>query len=194
RRERVVVVRVGRGRLQHLAHGQRRRPRREREDRPGVRHGLAADEVGDEPGLARRDPHELGRGGHHRAVGRLRHHRILEVRSEPAWPRYVRVGANSPSLWPTMLSLMNTGTCRRPSWTAIVWPTISGKTVDVRDQVRIIRFSLASFIAAMRCMSRASTNGPFFRLLPTYRSPECFPRLRPRTISRWLAFFLFRVR
>ena len=27
------------------------------------------------------------------------------------------------------------GTCLRPSWTAIVWPTISGKIVEVRDQV-----------------------------------------------------------
>ena len=43
----------------------------------------------------------------------------------------VRVGANSPSLWPTIDSLMNTGTCLRPSCTAIVCPTISGKIVEV---------------------------------------------------------------
>ena len=60
------------------------------------------------------------------------HHRLLPV---PAWPRYSRVGANSPSLWPTIDSEMNTGTCLRPSWTAIVCPTISGKIVEVRDQV-----------------------------------------------------------
>ena len=54
----------------------------------------------------------------------------------PEWARKVRVGANSPSLWPTIDSEMKTGTCLRPSWTAIVWPTISGKIVDVRDQVR----------------------------------------------------------
>jgi hypothetical protein len=48
------------------------------------------------------------------------------------------VGANSPSLWPTIDSLTNTGTCLRPSWTAIVWPTISGKIVEVRDQVLTI--------------------------------------------------------
>jgi hypothetical protein len=36
---------------------------------------------------------------------------------------------------------MNTGTCRRPSWTAIVCPTIAGKMVDARDQVLTIRFS-----------------------------------------------------
>src|SRR3954447_2382202 len=46
-------------------------------------------------------------------------HRILAL-SPPAWPRNRRVGANSPSLCPTIDSEMNTGTCLRPSWTAIV--------------------------------------------------------------------------
>jgi hypothetical protein len=67
-------------------------------------------------------------------------------------------------LWPTICSLTNTGTCLRPSCTAIVCPTISGKIVDVRDQVRIIRFSLAAFMASMRPISRSSTKGPFFEL------------------------------
>ena len=75
------------------------------------------------------------------------------------------MGANSPSLCPTICSLTNTGTCLRPSWTAIVWPTMSGKIVDERDQVRIIRFSLAAFIASMRPSSRSSMKGPFFELL-----------------------------
>ena len=40
----------------------------------------------------------------------------LEIRSErEECPRNVRVGANSPNLWPTIFSAMNTGTCRRPS-------------------------------------------------------------------------------
>ena len=39
---------------------------------------------------------------------------------------------------------------------------MSGKIVDVRDQVRIIRFSLTAFIASMRLISRPSTKGPFF--------------------------------
>ena len=77
-------------------------------------------------------------------------------------PGGLRVGANSPSLWPTICSLTNTGTCFRPSCTAIVCPTISGKIVEARDQVRIIRFSPAVFIASMRPISRSSTNGPFF--------------------------------
>ena len=33
----------------------------------------------------------------------------------PAWPRNVRVGANSPNLWPTISSVTYTGTCLRPS-------------------------------------------------------------------------------
>ncbi len=62
-------------------------------------------------------------------------------RSWPAWKRKVRVGANSPSLCPTMDSVMYTGTCLRPSWTAMVCPTISGMIVDRRDQVLMTRFS-----------------------------------------------------
>ena len=47
----------------------------------------------------------------------------------------MRVGANSPSLWPTIDSVTYTGTCLRPSWTAMVWPTMSGMIVERRDQV-----------------------------------------------------------
>ncbi len=47
----------------------------------------------------------------------FRAHRLLPV---PACPRYRRVGANSPSLCPTIDSVTNTGTCLRPSCTAIV--------------------------------------------------------------------------
>src|SRR5881392_2699694 len=56
---------------------------------------------------------------------------------------------------------MKTGTCLRPSWTAIVCPTISGKIVDVRDQVRTICLLPDSFMRVMRLISRSSTNGPF---------------------------------
>src|SRR5207245_3649155 len=53
------------------------------------------------------------------AVGRSvwRHRTFPEP---PAWPRNMRVGANSPSLCPTIDSLMNNGTCLRRSCTAIV--------------------------------------------------------------------------
>jgi hypothetical protein len=35
---------------------------------------------------------------------------------------------------------MKMGTCLRPSWTAIVSPSISGMMVDERDQVRMTVF------------------------------------------------------
>src|SRR5204863_6072419 len=50
-------------------------------------------------------------------------------------PLKILVGANSPSLCPTMFSVMYTGMNFFPLWTASVCPTISGITVDRRDQV-----------------------------------------------------------
>src|SRR5204863_8031088 len=76
----------------------------------------------------------------------VRHHRILAL-SPPAWPRNSRVGANSPSLCPTIDSDTKTGTCLRPSCTAMVWPTISGKIVDMRDQVFTICLLPEEFMA-----------------------------------------------
>src|SRR5580692_2376642 len=73
----------------------------------------------------------------------------------------VRVGANSPSLWPTIFSDTSTGTCSRPLCTAMVKPTISGMTMDRRDQVLMGRrsfFWLAVCTFLARCKS---TNGPF---------------------------------
>src|SRR6266545_4209177 len=46
----------------------------------------------------------------------------------------------------------------------MVWPTISGKMVESRDQVRSNSRRLPEFIATTRFMSLAFTNGPFFRL------------------------------
>src|SRR4051794_41923705 len=68
---------------------------------------------------------------------------------------------------------MKTGTCLRPSWTAIVWPTISGKIVEARDQVRIMFLLPDWFIASIRLISRSSTNGPFFDDLLTSGGPPC---------------------
>src|SRR5574341_34373 len=53
--------------------------------------------------------------------------------SLPLWPRKVRVGANSPNLWPTMFSVTKIGTNFLPLCTARVWPTKSGITVERRD-------------------------------------------------------------
>jgi hypothetical protein len=38
---------------------------------------------------------------------------------------------------------------------------MSGKIVEDRDQVRIIRFSPVAFIASIRLSSRSWINGPF---------------------------------
>ena len=59
------------------------------------------------------------------------------------WPLKNRVGANSPSFWPTMFSVMYTGMNFFPLCTAMVCPTISGITVDRRDQVLMTFFSFA---------------------------------------------------
>ena len=51
-----------------------------------------------------------------------------------------------------------------------VWPTISGMTVERRDQVLMTFFSFARFIASTFSSSEVSTNGPFFSDLPCYAS------------------------
>jgi hypothetical protein len=106
-------------------------------------------------------------------LDRDRHHRLTFAFLSPAWPRNVRVGANSPSLWPTICSEMKTGTCFRPSCTAIVWPTISGKIVELRDHVRIMFFEPDWFIDSMRPSRRSSTNGPFFAERLISGDPPC---------------------
>ena len=71
---------------------------------------------------------------------------------------------NSPSLCPTIDSLMYTGTCLRPSCTANVWPSMSGIIVLRRDQVLITLRSPLAFIASNFLRRCSSTNGPFLRL------------------------------
>jgi len=61
-------------------------------------------------------------------------------------PLKVRVKLNSPSLCPTMFSVTYTGMNFFPLCTAIVCPTISGTTVERRDQVRSTFFSLRAFM------------------------------------------------
>src|SRR5216684_3141791 len=79
----------------------------------------------------------------------------------PLWPLKVRVCANSPSLWPTMFSEMYTGTNLRPLWTAIVWPTMSGMTVERRDHVLMTFLSRSRFIVSTFFCRWPSMNGPF---------------------------------
>src|SRR5262245_37705644 len=82
------------------------------------------------------------------------------------WPLQIRVGANSPSLCPTMFSVTYTGTNLRPLCTASVCPTISGTTVERRDQVLMTFFSFARFITYTFSRRCVSTNGPFFSERP----------------------------
>src|SRR4051812_49733587 len=92
-----------------------------------------------------------------------------------------------------MDSETNTGTCLRPSCTAIVWPTTSGKIVDMRDHVFTICFVPAEFICSIRWISRSSTHGPFFEDLDISAYLLPFPRRRLRTIMRSDCLFFFRV-
>src|SRR5688572_338340 len=61
-----------------------------------------------------------------------------------------------------MFSVRYTGTNFLPLCTASVWPTISGTTVERRDQVLMTFFSLARFIDSTFSSRCVSTNGPFF--------------------------------
>src|SRR5882672_4715040 len=79
-----------------------------------------------------------------------------------AWPLKVRVGANSPSLWPIICSVTYTGINFLPLCTAMVWPIMSGTIVDRRDQVFTTFFSLRVFSASTLSRKWPSTNGPFF--------------------------------
>jgi hypothetical protein len=90
-----------------------------------------------------------------------------DLRSSLTCPRNVRVGANSPSLCPTIASVTNTGTCLRPSCTAIVCPSMSGMIVERRDQVLITFLEPFSFCTSTFLSRWSSTNGPFFRLRGT---------------------------
>ena len=49
-----------------------------------------------------------------------------------------------------------------PLCTANVWPTISGTTVDRRDQVLMTFLSPPRFMTSTFSSSGTSTNGPFF--------------------------------
>src|SRR4028118_2366542 len=91
----IVVLRVGRGALYDVADDAGGPLVGELQDGDGLGDALAPDLVGHQPRLARRYTDELGDGLHRR----------LAVRSLLTWVRKVRVGANSPSLCPTIDSV-----------------------------------------------------------------------------------------
>src|SRR5262245_32892660 len=79
-----------------------------------------------------------------------------------------------------MFSVTYTGMNFFPLCTAMVCPTISGMTVERRDQVRSTFFSFREFMASMRDARKPSTNGPFLveraiNLFPAFRLILGFP-------------------
>src|SRR5690554_4878760 len=88
---------------------------------------------------------------------------------------------------------MYTGTCLRPSWTAMVWPIISGMIVERRLHVRITRFSFFSFRASIFSTRWSSTKGPFLRLRAISDHLRPF-FVRRRTMYLFDGFFFLRVR
>src|ERR1022692_3669769 len=65
-----------------------------------------------------------------------------------------------------MFSVTYTGINFLPLWTAIVWPTNSGRIVERRDHVRTTFFSFAAVSALILDSRCVSVNGPFFTDLP----------------------------
>src|SRR3984957_4099329 len=150
-----IVVRVGDSRIEHLEHDARALLRHELQGGHGARRGLAPDRVHHQAALLRGDA----------CVAQFRcglhAYSAAETFLSPECALKVRVGANSPSLWPPMFSDTSPGTCSRPLCTAMVRPTMSGMTMERRDQVLIGRrsfFWLAVCTFLARCKS---TNGPF---------------------------------
>src|SRR6185437_11270801 len=177
-----IVLGVGDGRQQHLANQVRRLLVGVLQHRAGGAHGHAADQIGDQARLLRRNARTAqdGLGLSRCHVGT--HHHFLAASAaflSPPWPLKVRVTANSPSLCPTMFSLTSTGTCRRPLWTATVRPTISGRIIERRDQVLIGRLLLLWFAASTFLSRCRSMNGPFLSQRGMSMSPYL---VRRRTI------------
>src|SRR5260221_8363735 len=89
---------------------------------------------------------------------------------------------------------MNTGTCLRPSCTAIVWPSIAGTIIERRDQVLITCLVPLSFWTSTLFIRWSSTNGPFFRLRGISGCSYRFFLPRRRVIIRSLGLLALRVR
>src|SRR5262249_9299229 len=79
----------------------------------------------------------------------------------PECPLKIRVGANSPSLCPTMSSVTYSFMNCRPLWIRKVWPTNSGTMVQSRAHGLIGTRSLARSFFSPFARSRSSKYGPF---------------------------------
>ena len=128
----VVVLRIGDGRLQRLGHETRALARDDGQHRLRLQGGQALDLAHDFAHLLR---------GHRDIFGDCEnfHKYYLASAFAVCAPCFlnVRVSENSPSLWPTMFSVTNTGLKILPLWTLNVRPTNSGVIVERRDQVLI---------------------------------------------------------
>src|SRR5690606_23277525 len=134
-----LLLRIGHRGAQRLLDLLRRELLAELEQRVGLIRVLAANQVDHEPHLpgALAHPALDGMSVHRHPSGLA----FLSATIRPLCPRKRRVGANSPSLWPTMFSVQYTGTNLLPLCTAKVWPTNSGRMVLARLQVLTTFFS-----------------------------------------------------
>src|SRR4029450_12225477 len=87
-----------------------------------------------------------------------------------------------------MFSVTYTGTNFLPLCTAIVCPTISGTTVDRRDQVLMTFFSLFRFMTSPFSSKDVSTKGPFLSdllmLIPYYLTLLLLPARDDEPVRR----------
>src|SRR5512137_813734 len=82
-----------------------------------------------------------------------------------------------------MFSLMYTGTCCLPLWTAIVRPMNSGRMVERRDQVLIGFLSRVACAVSIFFCRWPSTNGPFFSERDIQAPLLPFPALHDHRVS-----------
>ena len=109
----------------------------------------------------------------------------------PAWPRNVRVKANSPNLCPTMFSVIYTGINLIPLWTATVCPTNSGGIVLRLAQVLITFFCPTEFNDSTFLYNFSSINGPFFRDLAINLVPLLAAPFNNHLVRRFMLFTCF---
>src|SRR5690554_2223095 len=196
----MVILRIGHGGIQHLQQDRRRRPWGMAENGRCLVYAFSPDFIQHLPGFARCDP-DITRNssGFHLISLPLKEYSLnrlsffyFKAVERSVWLlclRKSRVGASSPYLCPTISSVIYIGTCFRPSCTAMVWPTISGKIVELRAQVLMTLFSPRLFISSIFLRRLASIYGPFFNerdipLLPFHLY------LRRLIIRRSEGFFL----
>src|SRR5690606_5078644 len=137
--ELMIILGIGDRRLQHLAHILGDATLGEGQFRESRLDPLAADQTCHQTEFPRADP-DVPPNGHRLVFAKagfaclLTHGYFFAFLSE-VWPWKVRVGANSPSLCPTISSVTSTGMNLLPLCTPKVRPTNCGMIVERRDQV-----------------------------------------------------------